>query len=59
MMQSTQIWKWHAVLLGIHTERLQYKDFGVLRIQKGLDESTGDYDGMATWKSNCSDKKKI
>ena len=51
-----EIWKWHAVLVGIHAggsnrKILQYLDVDlktVQRIQKELDEFNGDYEGMTT-----------
>ncbi len=53
MMQCTplEMWNWHAVLVGIHTRRYNTKILEclsvnlrtVLRLQKQLDESNGDY----------------
>ena len=64
-----EIWKWHAVLLGIQARNNNIKDFTVFccqsedtveRIWKDLNESNGDYKGMAGEKppSDLSDKKR-
>ena len=64
-----EIWKWHAVLLGVHTVCSNTKislclgvnQKAVQKIQKELEESNGDYDDMAAQKphSDCSDKKEL
>ena len=63
-----EIWKRHAVLLGIHagstnmkiSECLGINRRTVQRIRKELEESNGDYEGTAARKlpSNRSDKKR-
>ena len=65
----SEIWKPHAELLVIHTKSSNMNISKCLsvnlktmqRIQKELDESTGDYEGTAAQKphSNCSDKKEL
>ena len=56
----SEIWKWHTLLLGIHTRSANMKiseylgvNLKMQRIGKELDKSSGDYEGMASWKLHC------
>ena len=60
-----EIWGRHIVLLGIHTQKLQYEHFRMFRCHcdhsPQLNESKGDYKDMTSQKpyADRSDKKRI